>query len=274
MSRSFKYMLDKYRCNHYDELCCKDTGRELMERFFPEICPQPYYVFKKPGDIKRVKYMDRLVIKPIKKASCHGVHCLEKKDGKYYDYMKREYYDLDELVKDDIYNDGYLVEGFVKQEGVDGIPYDYKCFTFNGKVHLIAATNRNVKPSKRTFYDVDGNIIPYDKIISGIGNNRKVGETPFLRPDVAKKMIYYAEKVTAALKLFYCRVDFFETKDGPVFGEFCPRPGCYPKLTSYWDKKLGQLAHDSYKAIKFERQLGYTSGPNKRSTEGSCPHHS
>jgi hypothetical protein len=132
----------------------------------------------------------------------------------------------------------FLIEEFLRTEdGEFKIPQDFKFYMFNGKVAGIQVINRmSASKGTNSWYDED-----WDQMIS-ITSNYKQGR-PQNAPQCLPEMIASAKKLSKAYNIF-CRIDFYATDKGAVFGEFTPTPALGKGFTlegdrllsNYWDK--------------------------------------
>jgi hypothetical protein len=113
---------------------------------------------------------------------------------------------------------GYIVEELLLNERGE-IPTDFKCYTFNGRVFLIANTyNRKTENNKQTFNSIwitrSGYTIPIPMIKK---NYRYIYH--FIKPKGYTKMINLVEKASRILQR-HCRIDVYLIDGKVYFGEF------------------------------------------------------
>lgn len=132
--------------------------------------------------------------------------------------IQHEYY-MHELMYDfKVPFKGYIVEELLLDEK-GNIPTDFKCYTFNGRVFLIANTyNRKLEDNKQTFNSIwmtrSGYTIPF----SMIKKNYKY-ICHFIKPKGYNKMINLVERASRVLNR-HCRIDVYLIKGEVYFGEF------------------------------------------------------
>jgi len=132
----------------------------------------------------------------------------------------------------------FLIEEFL-QEHAEGykILNDYKFFCFNGEIASCQLINRlGPKAGLGSFYDEHWQ--PMEAVHPGYTLT-----SPQPRPDCLEEMVAQVKMLSKVYQIF-CRIDFYATTKGAVFGEFTPTPGMgagYSRfgqklLLSYWDK--------------------------------------
>lgn len=111
----------------------------------------------------------------------------------------------------------YIVEDLLLDN--NKIPNDYKCYTFNGKIFLIAVTyNRKIDKNGNQTFDslwLTRNWIPIP--FKMIKKNYKLNIMP--KPKGLEKMINIVEKASKILDR-HCRIDAFLVNGKCYFGEF------------------------------------------------------
>lgn len=126
----------------------------------------------------------------------------------------------------------FLIEEFVRTEdGEHKIPDDYKFYMFAGQIGCIQVINRlNCSQGFTSWYDENWNSI------SNLTTNYSDGEVQ-LPPKCLPEMIETAGRLSKSYKIF-CRIDFYATDQGAVFGEFTPTPALGKNFTPLGDKLL------------------------------------
>lgn len=110
---------------------------------------------------------------------------------------------------------------------------DYKFMCFNGEVKcLFTNSNRFGDELYVTFYDLDWNIMPFERYYHKDPNGVK-------KPVKFKEMIELAKVLSRGIP--FLRVDFYEVLGQIYFGEltFYPGSGFEPFIPIEWDYKLG-----------------------------------
>lgn len=121
---------------------------------------------------------------------------------------------------------------------------DYKLMCFNSKVKATFVCSNRFSPDglNVTFYDTEWNRMPFER-------HYKAATNDVVKPKSYEEMVAIAEKL--AQDIPFVRVDFYEIKDKPYFGEltFFPGSGLEEFRPDEWDDKLGQL-------VKLPENLG------------------
>lgn len=132
----------------------------------------------------------------------------------------------------------FLIEEFLQETpGEYKVLSDYKFFCFNGEIASCQLINRTgPKAGFGSFYDEHWN--PMEAVHPGY-----TLVPPQPAPACLEEMVDQVKKLSKAYQIF-CRIDFYATTKGAVFGEFTPTPGLgqgYSSfgqnlLVAYWDK--------------------------------------
>ena len=129
-----------------------------------------------------------------------------------------------------------VCEKFLESKGENSI-VDYKVYCFNGKADFIMiCIGRNTGHIKYYYMDKNWKVMK----VNDLGM-----ETPddfqIEKPKCVDKMFEYAEKLAKPFE--FVRVDFYDYKDKPVFGEltFTPAGGLYTSETLVQGKTMAEL---------------------------------
>lgn len=115
--------------------------------------------------------------------------------------------------------------------GSDGkIPRDIKLYTFYGRVGVVLEIERG-EETRYCFYNE--NLKP---IRTGMYENEQL--EPGHIPEIYKEI---AVKISQEIPSPMIRIDLLKTRNGPVFGEFTPRPGNYEQFNPEIDRMLGEM---------------------------------
>lgn len=112
---------------------------------------------------------------------------------------------------------------------------DYKIYCFNGSPKAILVISRENKDKKRAvFMDIEWNVI------SDVKDKYKYTFTPD-KPSSLNNMVKAAKILSKPFP--FVRIDFYEWKDKPIFGEmtFTPAAGILPAETLINGKNMGEL---------------------------------
>ncbi len=244
--RSFneKIMWSKlYYQNPLITTCC---DKYAVKEYVKQVIGEEYIVpniaaWESPKDIDFDRLPDQFVLK-VNWSSGYNIICPDKSKMDKEDALRK----LDLWMKPDrnayyqFFNWGFkhqkpvvYAEKYLEQ--IDGQVYDYKFFTFNGKVKMMfIATDRMDGNLTHDFFDRDFNPLPFT-----------YGAIPHAdplppKPKHFEKMIELAEKLAEPFP--FVRVDFYELGDEIKLGEmtFYPGGGILPFDPEEWDYKIGE----------------------------------
>jgi hypothetical protein len=199
-----------------------------------------YWKGRNPDDINFDKLPEQYVIRPTIGHSSANVFIMDK-GLNYFDQIIYTPEEIKMALKQALGESTrleFLIEEFLQEEpGKYKILNDYKFFCFNGEIASCQLINRlGPKAGFGSFYDE--NWQPMEAVHPGY-----TLVPPQPKPACLEEMVAYVKTLSKAYKIF-CRIDFYATTKGAVFGEFTPTPGMgagYSRfgrqlLLSYWDK--------------------------------------
>ncbi len=123
--------------------------------------------------------------------------------------------------------DSWLVERMVTTRH-GGLPTDLKMLTFYGEVGLVQEATR--MPTRLCYYDRSG-----QKVSTG-----RYADRAFDGTGLDQAYVDLAERIGGSVPAPFLRIDFYKTDDGPVFGEFTPKPGNFEQFDLSTNRSLGQ----------------------------------
>jgi|GEM_PF-6001663 len=143
-------------------------------------------------------------------------------------------------IEDEKYNDAIVfAEDFLQgQNNESGVPDDYKCYCFAGRVKYIQVIRRLTQ----VWYTPDWKVVQ-DAMLALYPRG-----TPTSAPENLGDIITTAQKLSAAYEYPFVRVDLYNTIDGVYFGEFTHHPfanmskGLY---TLHANETMGRLWFDA-----------------------------
>lgn len=124
--------------------------------------------------------------------------------------------------------------------------FDYKFYCINGvPMYVIVYTDRvpNSHDMKRTIYDMDWNM--HQEFLGKYA----VSGPEIEKPDNFETMKEMASKLSSRFP--FVRVDFYNLKGKPIFGEMTFTPGMQ-EVSNIFSEKLGVLMDDTYKLNKLK----------------------
>lgn len=196
---------------------------------------------------------DAFVIKPDYGSHSRGVLPLVRRGDKYLDLLDVAHgpksaaevisYLEDLVSRNKVSRRGRIEElVFSPHHDVDTVAPDVKLYCFYGEVGIIfvRTCNGSREDDNWTFryFDASGNdlgAVPLDR-----------RSDPTIPPPLhLDELVAAGSKLSLALKVPYVRLDFFEHKEGIVFGEMEPSPGGWQHLKRGLDRRLGQMWLDA-----------------------------
>ena len=218
---------DKYIAKKYSEL----YGFDVI---------QTYQLVKYVNEIEFSTLPNNFVIKPTDLCDSEGVYLVKNKinlkNNTLFDknnkiHVDKLIHDLSNLkinigdqcyMHELMYNGvipfgGYIVEELLLTND-NNIPHDYKCYTFNGRIFLIAVTfNRRIINNKQQFDSVWMTRDWKPLNITMIKKNYKFKVLP--KPPEYNKLIYLVENMSLNLKR-HCRIDVYCLNNKVYLGEY------------------------------------------------------
>lgn len=216
--------------------------------------------YQAADEIRFSDFPNRFVLKPADLSARRGVMLLTRiGEDRFHDDMKdRDLTSTEIVAEQSRWLDEYrrqrkrkthlIAEEYVRGQNPGSIPFDFKFYTFYGKVGFIIQINRNVKPNQmaffldeyRSFHYETKMILPWKTINPGI---------PHL-PDCYQEMIEIARRISLDLKTPFISVDMYGSVKGPLVGELTVIPGgpYYGSLFGFresFDLELGQMWIDA-----------------------------
>lgn len=210
------------------------------------------------------KSLDNFVIKPVVGRNSFCVAPLMRTSNKNYHHLvERESYDVDELIyrlikkykiekigcdknggKTELFNQ-WLIEDLIERPDMLSLPIDdFKFYAFYGEISLILHKRNFFLDGKWTsqfqWYDGDWKVINTGKYCSRIDYSLSA-------PPHKSRLTNMAKKISLKLPIPFCRIDLFDSKDGPILGELTTVPGDPDKFNGETDELLAdnwQIATD------------------------------
>ena len=224
---------DKYSVREYVKECgCGEILNDLID------------VYSNVNDIDFNKLPDKFVLK-CNHASGYNIICKDKNKlderktkKQLKKWLKKDYWAMYSEMQYKNIERKIVCEKFLESEGELSI-VDYKVYCFNGKADFIMiCIGRNTGHIKYYYMDKNWKVMK----VNDLGM-----ETPddfqIEKPKCVDKMFEYAEKL--AKPFDFVRVDFYDYKDKPVFGEltFTPSACVDTDYTEQGCLQLGKKLH-------------------------------
>ena len=187
----------------------------------------------------------RYVIKPERGWSSNNVYCINNgieiltHRRLSFSEIIRELEENDFIQKED---PSIIVEELLSPENKEdneGLPRDYKFYTFGEKiamVHVVFRVSEIDKTQNLHFY-LDSDFRPFPEQIM---TSRPLNPYDLEKPDCWEEMVEAVKKIGSSVHAFM-RIDMYATNRGAVFGEFTPTPHGGNGYSEFADRYLGSF---------------------------------
>lgn len=224
---------DKYSVREYVKECgCGEILNDLID------------VYSNVNDIDFNKLPDKFVLK-CNHASGYNIICKDKdklderKTKKQLKkWVKKDYWAMYSEIQYKKIERKIVCEKFLESKGENSI-VDYKVYCFNGKADFIMiCIGRNTGHIKYYYMDKDWKVMKVNDL-----GMETLDDFQIEKPKCVDKMFEYAEKLAKPFE--FVRVDFYDYKDKPVFGEltFTPSACVDTDYTEQGCLQLGKKLH-------------------------------
>lgn len=209
----------------------KDAMHEFALRNNVQI-PRQLAHFSDPAELLELDLPTRYVAKPDGLASAKGVFAVSSDVNVFTGKpITRDQIvaNWQKLANETDRVDMYIVEEFVADRfapQADVIPLDYKFYVFSGTAGFLEVFDRNYPGPSRRPYALTWRPLPMPLELG-----RSLGSA-MREPDNLDELISVAERLGEKVGAF-CRVDLFNTPDGPVLGEITTLPANGKNRTAY-----------------------------------------
>ena len=193
--------------------------------------------------IETLPEKENVVIKPAHGAGSRGVYLLFNSANilnvKTSSHL-HSWTELTESMKQDLAShavekDKWIIEELLVEDEENAVPArDYKFYCFYGKVGLILEVQRFPEVTY-CWWTADGKRISTGKYEHDLYKGEPVTQAD----------IELVSKISSEIPTPFIRIDFLNTKDGLVFGEFTPKPGNYDEIDAKTDEWLGEYFLDA-----------------------------
>lgn len=207
----------------------KILGQEFIRQLGLRL-PEVYQV---DVPLAEIKPRPGVVIKPVRASGSKGVYSFKTCNEIYHLGENKELHSIEEFRLDAAQTlekikrpDRWMCEELILNFD-DELPNDLKMLTFYGRVAIVQEATR--LPTRVCYYDRAGNPISTGRYLN----------LQFEGTGVLPEYIDLAEKISQKIPMPFCRIDFLKAKDGPVFGEFTPKPGNFHQFDEKTDTFLG-----------------------------------
>lgn len=240
----------------------KLKAREFVDSLGMQL-PKLHRVYDHPRDFSFDDLPYHFVLKPTFSSSSMGVMVLQRYLDEYHDHLRDRDLSVDQIIREQESlmekhpnaRHRWMVEDRVEDVSGDelSIPDDYKFYTFQGEIGLIHRITR-AKPADRHTY-FTGDFEPFDpeeKHITMVSTSLERG---FEAPPANKNPLLRAARIISReVPSPFVRVDMYNTRRGPVFGEFTLVPGTFfyedrEKMSPELSAHLGELWSDAERLL-------------------------
>ena len=195
--------------------------------------PKTYQLVVKPENIDFTLLKKNYVIKPVDLCDSVGVYLIKNNVNKINNktiYPKQIINELNDLrlnVDDKYYMyyrmfngkipfEGYIVEELLLDN--NEIPYDYKCYTFGGRIYFIAITYDRKKINNKTVYKTVWMTRDWEPFYFNM-SKKNYYYNHIKKPSNLQDMINLVENASKKLER-HCRIDIYNINNKIYFGEF------------------------------------------------------
>lgn len=207
----------------------KINGKKFIEALGYKV-PKTY---QSRVQLDEIELRPGIVIKPQRGSGSNGVYSFLSENRIYNLGSNVLLHSFDEFLKNArrmssrLSHDGeWIVEELIlNDEG--HLPNDLKMLTFYGKVAIIQEATR--MPTRVCYYTREGERIRTGRYL----------HMEFEGTGVLPEYVQAAEEISLKIPAPFLRIDFLKSRNGPVFGEFTPRPGNFHKFDAETDAWLG-----------------------------------
>ncbi|MHA7219785.1 ATP-grasp fold amidoligase family protein [Arthrobacter sp. MDT1-48-3] len=213
------------------ELAQKMISHPFVENLGMRV-PQRLAVLDNLDSIRDLHLPETFVLKLASGWSSRGVMVLERTDaGRFFDHMGLQNLDVESIKKIQLERaesfessapQWIIEEKITPTVGVGPIPFDYKFYSFQGRVALVQQIDRNTNPVKMALFDGDFKPLRRDSDYL-LADTGRAG-IPLI-PLHAAEMLWWAQRLSLEADSPFVRIDLLDSPEGPVFGEFTYSPG-------------------------------------------------
>ncbi|TLP75566.1 hypothetical protein FEF27_07895 [Nesterenkonia sphaerica] len=181
---------------------------------------------------------DRVALKFAHGWSAKGVMLLERTGPEtYFDHMALREWTLEDIRQRQQGVAGkfarkqpaWIVEDFLNGAQPGAVPYDYKFYTFQGQIAMVAQVDRNSSPPRVAM--LDGQLRPLAEGRDYRLKRKDLQPGVALVPRSAVMLSRWAIELSKMTDAPFVRVDLYDGDTGPVFGEFTFSSGAEHRRT-------------------------------------------
>ena len=185
----------------------------------------------------------RYVIKPERGWSSNNVYCIDHE----MDILTHRRISFSEIIRELEENDfiqkedpSIIIEELLSPENKEdneGLPRDYKFYTFGDKIAMVHVVFRvsEIDKSQNLHFYFDSDFRPFPEQIM---TSRPLNPYDLEKPDCWEEMVEAVKTIGSSVHAFM-RIDMYATNRGAVFGEFTPTPHGGNGYSEFADRYLG-----------------------------------
>lgn len=207
--------------------------------------PERHAVLTSPEELTSELLGDRVAVKFAHGWSAKGVMLLERTgEDRYFDHMGLREWTLEGIrerqhavasrfpKKEPV----WIVEELIRGAQPGAVPFDYKFYTFQGQIAMVAQIDRNSSPPR--VVKLDGDLKP---LVEGRDYRLKAKDLQPGVPVVPRSAVMLSRWAVELSKMTdspFVRVDLYDGHQGPYFGEFTFSSGAEYKRTITYSTQL------------------------------------
>ena len=184
-------------------------------------------------------YYDKVTLKPITANGSRGVRCLIAQGDSHFDVLSQVPVSRQEisermarLEESGGMKDGWMLEELLLPPSGTAKPLDdFKFYCFHGEIACILHKenywNRRWL-ARYKWYDANWDQVDVGKYNADIGEAMRP-------PESSAALSEMAVRASLRITVPFMRIDLYDTVNGPIFGEFTPRPGNRDEFSREWD---------------------------------------
>jgi hypothetical protein len=226
----------------------KLKGREFVEKLGVKTA-KILKAYDSIDEVNLNELPDSFVTKPTWGCGCKGVFPLVKENGLYRNLFNGELVTFEKVISE-FKKTRHSPKLSIEELLSNPLPYDWKVYTFNGKVGVIRQFDRNLQSTITKSWDSKWNNIN-SKTIFGISKYEYGNNLP--PPNNPNELLRVASLLSKSIKYPFVRVDLYEVGKEVYFGEFTTHPATIKLFTDDIDEYLGKLWEEAERELNEQK---------------------
>lgn len=243
--KSFNEKMQWLKLYYHDPTLTRCADKYLVRSYVEENIGRKYLldilgVYKKAEDIDFNNLPNKFVLK-TNNGSGTNIVCTNKKKLNVRETIEKLNEWMDPRASHYFYSYEWcyknikpriICEEYITTENDD--LKDYKILCFNGRATMLFVCSDRKTNLKVDFFDINWNKLPFTRYYKNSTKKQN-------QPKCFKEMIEIAERLSKPFP--FVRVDLYEMKNKPMFGEltFYPGNGMEPFNPKAWDYRIGKM---------------------------------